>query len=178
MPLLLPHQVAAILANADAAVTNDAKGKAFEDLVCCIFATVPGITVARRNQIGAYAAEEIDVAFWNDQFDDGLYFLPNILLVECKNWSDRLGSEHVAWFDAKLRARGHDIGILVAANGITGDPARASAAQHVVSNALGEGRKIIVITRTELSALADTPALINLIKGKLCELAVDGSLVL
>ena len=34
-------------------------------------------------------------------------------LIECKNWTNRVGSAEVNWFDAKLRNRGLTFGILV-----------------------------------------------------------------
>jgi hypothetical protein len=155
------------------------KGRALEDLVCYLFGQVPGITVSKRNELNEFESEEIDVAFWNMKHNKGLYFLPDVIIVECKNWSSAVGSDEVSWFDSKLRRRrAFSYGILVAANGITGNPRDKSRAHDVISNALSEGRQIVVITRAEIDALSDSSELVELIKEKICELAVSGRLFL
>lgn len=154
-----------------------AQGRALEDLICYLFGEVPGVSITRRNTKNTFNTEEIDVALWNDQEVQGLHFLPNIILVEAKNWSSRVGGEEVSWFDHKLRSRGLDFGILVCTRGITGDPERLTAAHHVVATALSERRRLVVLRTNEILQLADTDALCNLIKEKLCELAVNGALV-
>lgn len=102
--------------------------------------------------------------------------MPWIILVECKNWEAPVGSEHVSWFDTKIRNRGLEFGILVAANGITGDPSRLTDAHSIIARALQEGRRMLVITRDELLRLRDSSELVLVIKEKLCELAVSGTI--
>jgi hypothetical protein len=152
------------------------QGKALEDLICYLFGLVPGIAVTHRNAMNIFDTEEIDVALWNDGAPGGFSFLPNIILVECKNWSSRVSSSEVSWFITKLRNRGLDVGILVSTRGITGNDQDLSAAHHIVAMALLEKRKMVVITTAELLALADTDALALLIKKKLCDLAVRGTI--
>ena len=106
--------------NGAAATTTTEQGKALEDLICFVFEKLPGISVTRRNETNSFQTEEIDIAFCDEQHAKGLPFLPNVILVECKNWSKTVGSEQVNWFDTKLRNRGLSFGILVASNGITG----------------------------------------------------------
>jgi hypothetical protein len=154
------------------AATTAAKGKALEDLICYLFGLVPGITITHRNEKNEFLTEEIDVALFND----GLGFLPNIILVEAKNWSSRVGSIEVAWFLTKLTNRGLDFGILVTSLGITGDAADLTAAHQIVAMALPRRRKLIVITIDEIQGLADTDDLVLLIKTKLCDLAVKGTI--
>lgn len=154
-----------------------AQGKALEDLICYLFGQVPGITITFRNTKNTFNTEEIDVALWNEQEAQGLHFLPNIILVEAKNWSSSVGGEEINWFDSKLRSRGLDFGILVCTKGITGDPVKLTAAHNVISNALSERRKLIVLKTNEILQLANTDALCELIKAKLCELAVNGALM-
>lgn len=154
------------------------KGRALEGLICYIFKKIPGITVIKKNTLNQFNSEEIDVAFWNKPHQNGLYFLQNIILVECKNWSRPLGSSEVSWFDSKLRKRAQPFGILVAANGITGDPADKTAAHKIISDALAEGRQFVVLTRQEIEALTLSSQLVVLIQTKLCELAVAGTLLI
>ncbi|MBI4380317.1 MAG: restriction endonuclease [candidate division NC10 bacterium] len=158
------------------AVTTKAQGDALENLVAYVFGTVPGITLTRRDAKNAFKTEEIDLAFWNERDPSGLFFLPHIILVECKNWSSRVGSEHVSWFDTKLRSRGLSFGVLVAVNGITGKGSNRTEAHSVIAKALSEQRQLIVITADELRSLTTTDALIHLLKEKLCDLAVSGGL--
>lgn len=155
--------------------TPHEKGRALEDLICYVFEKIPGVVVTARNELNAFESEEIDIAFWNDKDASRLSFLPDILLVECKNWSVPVGSEEISWFDTKLRNRGQSFGVFIAANGITGDPVQRTAAHHVIESALREQRRIVVITRLELEEIGDTGQLVLLIKQKLCELAVNGT---
>ncbi len=158
-----------------AATTTTGQGKALEDLICYVLQKLPGISVTRRNETNSFHTEEIDVAFWNEQHARGLPFLPNVILVECKNWSTTVGSEQVNWFDTKLRNRGLSFGILVASNGITGDTDDITDAHSIIAAGLRESRQLIVITKGELLGLADTSDLVLMIKEKLCDLAVKGT---
>lgn len=151
------------------------QGRALEDLICYVFGLVPGIAITHRNELNAFDTEEIDVALWNDGSADGFFFLPNIVLVECKNWSSRVGSVELNWFDSKLRNRGLTFGILVSPLGVTGHAADLTAAHAVVAAALREGRRLAVVTTEELLATGDTTALVRLIKLKVCDLAVKGT---
>ncbi|MFC4478585.1 restriction endonuclease [Flavobacterium chungangensis] len=158
----------------DHGVTNQIKGKAFEDLACYLFETIPGVSIAMRNQMNAYHNEEIDVAIWNDNHKNGLNFLPNVILIECKNWSTPVSSIEVNWFCQKLASKGLDFGILIANNGITGNAADLTAAHNTIAFHLAQKRRIIVITRAEIDALTNTAQMIKLIKEKICLLAVSG----
>jgi hypothetical protein len=158
--------------------TTVQKGRVLEDLVCYLFEQVPGVSIGKRNALNKFESEEIDVAFWNRMDADGFYFLPNIILVECKNWSQPVGSEEVNWFDSKLKRRGQPFGILIAANGITGNSQKIEAAHEIIRVALSEGRQLIVITRSEIENLRATEDLVKLIQEKLCELVVSGTLFL
>lgn len=176
MPAIDQHIVQAHLTAGEQGATTSIQGKALEDLICYVFGLVPGIAITHRNELNAFATEEIDVALWNDHATDGLGFLPNIILVECKNWSNPVSSNEVSWFDTKLRNRGLDFGILVATRGITGDAQDLTAAHAIVASALREKRRLLVIRTAELAVLAHTDPLSLLIKRKLCDLAVKGTL--
>ncbi len=159
----------------DLAQVSAHKGKALEDLICYLFEKIPGISVTRRNQMNIHNTEEIDVAFWNEKNNGGLVFLPYIILVECKNWSSPVGSIDVSWFKEKVKHRAQDIGIFIAANGITGNQYDLTQSQSIISSALQEGIRLIVITRNEILNFRTTDCLIKIIKEKLCELVVSGS---
>jgi hypothetical protein len=165
------HVQALVNAGINAATTAK-QGKALEDLICYLFDLVPGITITHRNAMNVFANEEIDVALFNE----GIVSLPNIILVEAKNWSNRVGSIEVAWFLTKLQNRGLDFGILVTTLGITGNADDLNAAHNTVASALAQKRRLIVITTTELLGLAGTDQLLHLIKTKICDLTVKGTI--
>lgn len=175
MALIAAETVQAYLDAGQNGQTTAEQGRALEDLICYVLGQVPGVTITHRNELNAFDTEEIDVAIWNDGAPDGFFFLPNIVLIECKNWSNRVGSAELNWFDAKLRNRGLPFGILVTTLGITGQAADVTAAHAIVAAALREGRRLIVITADDLLAVGSTEALIRLIKLKMCDLAVKGT---
>jgi hypothetical protein len=159
----------------DAATTTAAKGKELEDVVCYLFEKVPGLSISQRNEKNAFDNEEIDVAFFNDQSPAGLKFLNLLFLVECKNWSKPVGSIEMAWFAWKIESRSLDFGILVAANGVTGSAEDGKEVHDIASKALAKGIWLIVITRDEIMAMQTSKNLVKLIKQKLCQLVVSGT---
>jgi hypothetical protein len=168
--------IASVLQAADNATSSSAKGKALEELIVYVFGLVPGLTITERNAVNAFGAEEIDVAFWNDGDAGGLRQFDKIILIECKNWHDPVGSQELVNLLHNMRSRGRPFGILIAAHGITGEPARRTDAHSILAQALFEGREILVITRAELEALQDTLQLVELIKRKSLQLAVSGTI--
>lgn len=155
--------------------TTVGKGRALEDLICYLFENLPGISITRRNQMNQFLTEEIDVAFFNDQHPDGIYFFPHIFIVECKNWSKAVGTEEVSYFIKKVENRGLTYGIFIATNDITG--ADYNRAHFEVALALSKGIRIIVINKQEILGLKSTDNLVQLLKIKLCDLAVSGKLL-
>lgn len=158
------------------ATTTKEKGDALEKAICYVFSRVPGMLIKKTNRRNAFDTEEIDIAFFNDREPTGLPFVPWIVLVECKNWQLPVGSESISWFDRKISDRGLEFGILVAANGITGEPGKLTDAHFIIAGALSKGRRIIVITRDEILKLRDSADLVLMIKEKLCELVVAGTI--
>ena len=158
------------------AKTAPEKGKALEDLVEYVFCTIPGVRFGERDVFNEFDTEEIDLAFWNNKHARGLWFLDPLVLVECKNWSSPVSSIEVAWFIAKLRSRGLSFGILVAANGVTGDARARTDAHSLIYEALSQQLRLIVITRQEIELIQDTDELIELIQRKLTKLVVRGYL--
>ena len=74
-------------------------------------------------------------------------------MFECKNWSDPVNSATVDSFVAKVRSSRLELGILVAANGVTGDSVERTAANDVIRRAFDRDNiKILVITRMEIES--------------------------
>ncbi|MCI9094522.1 MAG: restriction endonuclease [Coprobacillus sp.] len=155
-------------------LTKQEKGKLFEDLACYLFETIPGVVIAKRNSMNQYNTEEVDVSIWNDQTVNGLPFLNNIFLVECKNWSTPVGSSDINWFATKVENRGLDFGVLLAAHGITKEKDRLQRGESVLTGFLRKHIRIITIDRKEILSLETTDDMILLIKNKICELVVNG----
>ena len=176
MAVISARKISQLLKLARDGVTTNERGRALEDLVCYIYGKVPGIVVTHKDELNTFHSEEIDVALWNDKVGGAFDYLPNIILVEAKNWSNPVGSSEVSWFDNKLRNRGLDFGLLVALNGITGNASDRTSAHQIIAASLREHRKIIVITGDDLISLRNTEELVHLMKTKLCELAVAGTL--
>jgi len=122
MPGYSKARIKKLLKKADTATTIDAKGDAFEELICYLIEKIPGITHIERNPLSAAGSEELDVVIWNERDPQGLSSLNNIIPIECKNCMKPISSQDVDWFISKIRRRSLDFGILIAAQGITGDP--------------------------------------------------------
>jgi predicted Mrr-cat superfamily restriction endonuclease len=115
--------------------------------------------------MNAAGSSEIDVCFWNGRHKGSIDFLPQILIVECKNTTDRVDSASVRVFLSKLREMRLDYGILIAANGVTGDAENPRAAHDVIRTAFQrDGVRTIVLTRAELVVLRSTEGLIRLMQ--------------
>ena len=176
MPAIPTATLQDFIAIGTSAGTTADRGRALEDMICYLFGLVPGVAITHRNVMNPFHTEEIDVALWNEQDALGLHFLPNVILIEAKNWSNPVGSIEVAWFDTKLQRRGLDFGILISPHGITGNAHDLTAAHNTVAATLMQRRKLIVLTTGEILGLQDTDALIHLIKTKLVDLAVKGTI--
>jgi hypothetical protein len=170
-----PTQLRDRLARVAAAAGANEKGRALEDFICYLFPLVPGVEIAERNTLNAFDTEEVDVALWNNRNRRGLYFLPNLLLVESKNWSHACGSQEVSYFVNRLRHRGCDHGLLIAANGVTGSAEDLTRAHFEIATALAEGIRVLVVTSAELENLTSSDEMVALLKKKLCQLVVAGT---
>lgn len=84
MPEISQEVIKRYIEAGEQAKTPVEKGRALQDLVCYLFEQVPGVNTGKRNTLNTFKSEEIDVAFWNRMDVNGFYFLPNIILVECK----------------------------------------------------------------------------------------------
>ena len=163
------------LAVVDNPASNAAKGKAFEDLACYLLSGIPGVKVTARNELNTFATEEIDIACRNENDPVGLGALVDFFLVECKGWKDAVDSVQVAWFLMKIRHRGVRFGVLIAANGITGEPEHLSRANFLVSVEMATlGIKMVIITRKEIESFQMGEDFAQLIIRKVCNLHASG----
>lgn len=156
MPAIDHVAVAAMLSAGDAGNTA-IKGEALESVVSGTFCLLEGVGVIKRNMLDNAGSMEIDILLYNQRHPAGLPFLPSHLIIECKNWAAPVDSATLTVFTGKLHKCRVDFGILVAANGVTGNrDDRTRAQAHLRSVFDREGLKVMVITRPEIEHLRDT----------------------
>ncbi len=163
-----PHtEIARRLSDGDAAATTEGKGAALEDVVQCSFCKIRGIGFLRRDVTNNAGSAEIDILLFNQRHPLGLPFLPDYLIFECKNWAAPVDSATVDTFIGKIRSCRLELGILVAANGITGNPAERTAANDIIRRAFDRDNvKLLVITRQEIEAFRRTKDVVALVRDK------------
>ena len=143
------------------------KGAALEAVVAETFCLVDGVGLIKRNLVDNAGSLEIDILLYNQCQRGGLPFLPNHIFIECKNWQTPVNAATLTIFTGKLHKFRVDFGILVAANGITGDVNERTAAHaHLQSVFDRDGLKVIVVTRQEIEALRNTDDLEELMRNK------------
>jgi hypothetical protein len=160
---------------ADASTTME-KGDALEDLIAYLFELIPGISITQRKQRNPGGVGEIDIAFWNDGPPEGLRQFDKFILIESKNWTQRVGYPEIVLFNEKLESRGMTFGIMVAAAGITGDAAGRTDAHHALFSFLRSGREILILTKAEIIALRTTEELVDLLIRKRLALILGGEI--
>lgn len=175
MPTIPKDHIKILFYRMDTSTNSVEKGNALEDFISEFFSYVPCIIITQRNALNAFRTEEIDIALWNDQEEKGFRFLPNNLLVECKNWSSPVGSSEVSYFGSILRRKGLDHGFFIAMNGITGDKLLLTDAHHIISEFLLDKIKIIVLDIEDIKRIEHTDDLIYLIKSKITQLHASGT---
>jgi hypothetical protein len=159
---LEPAVIRRYLADADAAATPDAKGKLYEELVRYLFEVVPGC-IAEHNLTNVFRTEQIDVAVGNARLGDGLWLLPHVILVECKHWDKPVDSSTVGYFMNILAGRGIELGVLVAASGITGDRDDLTNAHALGLHGSPRAVKIVVITTDDMVGLQSVGDFVELL---------------
>ena len=162
-----------MLQESDSAATAHEKGDKLEQLIRYVFDKVPGVTFYQKNVLDENRAHELDLAFWNLQSQSEICFLDPVIIVECKNTGQPLGSNGVGWFVRKLQDRGVSYGILVSLSGITGQAdGHNNAHSEVLSALTRDGIKILLIDRQELLSLTNTNDLVELLKRKILRLTL------
>jgi Restriction endonuclease len=158
----------------DQALSTTARGRAFEQLFCYLLDGVPGI-VYEVDRVNFAQSDEIDIAVANTGNVSGLACFPTLFLVEAKNWTDPVDSSSVGAFIDKLRDRHIELGILVAASGVTGDPTTLRAAYHKAASAQTSGYRILLIIMDDLLRLRTSDEFTTLLVKRLLGLAASGT---
>ena len=165
-------KIARRLLEGDNATITEEIGAALEDVVGWTLCSLPGVRVLHRDFVNRANSAEIDLFLFNNPRLSPIEFLPQFLIVECKNWQHRVNSATIRDFITKVRSTRQEVGILVAANGVTGDAADQTAANDDIRLAFDQdGTKILVITRDEIEKFRNSHEIILLLEekfGKAC----------
>ncbi|WP_433754526.1 restriction endonuclease [Nocardia sp. CA-135398] len=146
------------------------RGRACEDAVEQIFRSVPGCKT-KRNALDYYHSSEIDLIVSNERRQDGLRLLPKYFLVECKHYTEPISSMIVRDFRAKIQDRNCKLGVLVAANGVSGGKSsERRSAYHAATCALNQKIEILLLTRDDLTELRSSADVVNLLHDRRMEL--------
>jgi Restriction endonuclease len=168
------NRIRTLLRESDDAPNSDVKGAKLEELVSYLFDRIPGVAFHAANTLDGVRAHELDVIFTNDQRSSDLYFLDFIIITECKNTANRIGSHDVRWFISKLQDRGVKAGVLISLSGITGEVDGVSNAHSEIINALNrDGTKVLVIKREDIEGFRTTNDLAELLKRKIMKLTIE-----
>lgn len=168
------NQFKTLIANVDAAITNQEKGQSFELVSIYMFEHLNGVDVTEHDI--RMPSEEIDIVLWNAQTEEVLRPWDSVILVECKNWSTAVGASILDNFVNKVRRRSLSTGIFVAANSVTGGFIKGDGTEPgtagILTSALQDGIRVIVITMDDIRAINSLDDIRALIKKRYCGLYV------
>jgi len=174
MSLYSINKIQDYLNRSDNASSSDAKGDIFEELVIYLFTKCRGIRLVDRNIIDSTGSREFDIALGNNRAVSPFDYLDPIIICECKNEANPIGSNDVRDFVQKLRTSGANNGIIISSNGITGQIRghNRNATSAIIDAMTMDRIKIIILTRAEIMNLSTTDNLSNLIWEKFSQLTL------
>lgn len=158
---------------ATSALDTDSQGKAYERLIVYLFESTPGC-LAEHDLISGLGSEQVDVAVGNLCFPDGPALLPATFLVECKDWNKPVDSSTLGYFINTLANRSIEVGLMIAARGITGDPHDFSYAHSLLIQASARRIRVLVITTEEITALTSSSDFVELLNRRYLRAVASG----
>lgn len=152
-----------LLDSVERAQTNDEKKRSLESLSEELFKAVEGFTVLgpMRTTTG-----ELDRIIRNENSSHP--FLTGLgphILVECKNWAERVGASHIRIFLDKLDEHRCEVGAMLARNGITGE-GTDEAVGRIRSKYQQSGKVVMVLTKGDIERIVNCENLIQIMKEK------------
>lgn len=110
------------------------KGRTLELLAEILFEVEPFLKLHLSNK--RYSTGELDRLFKVKKIPSTIFQeFSDILVVECKNWSSKVGAKEIRDFSGKMEDLQSEIGIIISKEGITGD-------QNFIKDAKGELRRL------------------------------------
>jgi hypothetical protein len=174
---LFQARVGAYLRRAENHTDPRIRGRYYENLLAYLLESVPGCQI-ERNSLNNYGTEEVDITVANYRFPNGLPMLPELFLIECKNWSAPVDSTVLGYFVNVVVDRGCTLGVLAAANGITGLQEHRNRAYAIGASALVRCIRILVITSEDMAALTCPQDFIDLLQSRNLKLTANGTIFL
>jgi deoxycytidine triphosphate deaminase len=145
------------LLEAVASAPREAKGRSLERFVSALIESIKGLRILKKN--ARLRAEEIDILVHND-IDTGFWrYAGTPILVECKNWSTKVGASEITVVAGKLRSISPKAttAILVAPLGVTGHISTDATLQ--LREQRQDGLDILTLTMPDLEeVVAGLPA--------------------
>lgn len=131
----------------DNADTSQERGDAFEEFAGVLMEAMPFIRVRERNLRSR--TNELDLVVEYTGADETKIFdkVSSDFLIECKHWSEPVGSDPVGNFIQKMSKLSVDFGIMFARNGITG--AEETDGYGQIRDAFIQSDKVILVVDDE-----------------------------
>jgi dCTP deaminase len=144
------------------------KGEALEQFALRLFQNIKGLRVIKKN--AHLQAEELDLLISNDISVGFWRFAGSPIVVECKNWVQRVGAREIGVLCDKLDSIGPDAktGIILAPSGVSGTPERDALLK--IREKRQRGQYIIVLDRDALAEVAASGRASEMIERKYDEL--------
>jgi hypothetical protein len=163
-----------LLRESDNAPNTYIKGAKLEELGRYIVEKIPGIEFCDKNFLDGTRSQEIDLAFTHQRVPNDILISDPIIIIECKNKQNAIGSIEVGWFVRKLQDRGLNYGVIMSLSGITGSNAGTGTGAYaeVYSTLIRDKIRIILIDRNEILGLNNTEELVELIRTKIIQLTL------
>ena len=131
------------------------KGVSLEEVASYFIDNIEGLKIT-GNRIKT-GTEEIDLSTINISLDKDLWEMGAYILIECKNWHEKVGIQVIRGLSHISELKGNKTTILFSANGLT-----SQADQEILRTALN-GRFILSITKEELYNLKTKDDCYNLL---------------
>jgi hypothetical protein len=141
----------AVLESVWNAETNPEKKKSLEDLAAKLLKPIQGLKVKDRDLRSS--AEEVDLLVQNHSEHPFWREIGTPFLVECKNWSARVGAPEIRDLRGKLDDKGIKSAFLICREGVTGSQHRDGLL--IIRQALSRKKYIVPITDADLELVAE-----------------------
>lgn len=144
------------------------KGKILEEYVSSLFSGIKGLRIVKKH--ARLSAEEIDLIIENHMESFLTKEWGTRIIIECKNWSSKVGVGEINNLYAKMKALSPDVktSILISVNGISGNSYRDAKLR--IREYRKEGRYILVLDGKDLERIEAGETIIRVIRDKYDEL--------
>lgn len=160
-----------LISVAQADSNRTTKGRRLERALSYLFSHLDGVKVKQCNiNLGH---EEVDILLLNTGKKGIFAEFDAFIKVECKNWSSPMDAKAVRDFIHKVRERHGKTGIIISANGVTGEFSlplgNMNGALFVLHNTFMMDKiRIIVLTMDDLTNITCLDHFVEIIEDRIC----------